>query len=102
MAEYKPNTISISDHDQVSEPKASTQQIGGDHYKNAAIQPGEYVHRNKIGFFAGCVIKRMSRYDKSTGGGAKDLVKAIHEIELILEYDYQTTVAEYKDRVANI
>ena len=36
-------------------------QVGGDHYKNLAIQPAEYIHANNIGFFEGNVIKYVSR-----------------------------------------
>ena len=62
---------------------AFAEQIGGDHYKEMAIQPVEYIHRNGIGFLAGNVIKYISRY--ATKNGLEDLEKAKHYIELLLE-----------------
>ena len=61
-------------------------QVGGDHYKNFAIQPAVFIERNNIPFLDGCVIKRMCRHESKNG--AEDLRKAIHEIELILELRY--------------
>ena len=63
-------------------------QIGGSHYKDLAIQPVEFIDRNKLGFLEGCVIKRAARHDKPTGKGAEDIQKAIHELMLILELRY--------------
>ena len=30
---------------------ALTTQVGGNHYKDMAIQPVEYIHKNGIGYF---------------------------------------------------
>lgn len=38
-------------------------QVGGEHYKNYAIQPVEFITKNKLGFLEGCVIKRICRYE---------------------------------------
>jgi len=65
---------------------ATETQIGGTHYKDFAIQPAEFITRNRIGFLPGCVIKRMCRYQKKNG--LEDLRKAIHEIELMIELEY--------------
>lgn len=60
-------------------------QIAGDHYKSLKIQPIEYIHANGIPFAEGCVIKYVSRWrDK---GGIKDLEKAKHFIELLIELE---------------
>ena len=60
-------------------------QVSGDHYKNLKIQPIEYIHANGIPFAEGCVIKYVSRWrDK---GGIKDLEKAKHFIELLIELE---------------
>lgn len=69
---------------------ASKTQVGGTHYKHMAIQPAEFIHKNKLGFLAGCVIKRVCRHDKthSPEKGREDLEKAIHELELLLEWEY--------------
>ena len=62
-------------------------QEGGSHYKDLAIQPVEYIHANKIGYFEGCVIKYVTRHkDKN---GAADIRKAIHYLELLLELEYK-------------
>lgn len=59
-------------------------QIGGDHYSKMAIQPVEFIERNGLSFLQGCVIKRICRYkDKD---GLKDLMKAKHEIDLMIEF----------------
>ena len=55
-------------------------QIGGTHYKNFRIQPFEFITKNKLSFFQGCVVKYVCRYlnkDK-----IKDLQKIIHYCEL--------------------
>jgi len=59
-------------------------QIGGDHYKGFAIQPIEYIHKNDIGFIAGCIIKRMARFNQIGGKGAQDIEKSIHELDILI------------------
>ena len=61
-------------------------QIGGEHYKNYAIQPVEFITKNKLGFLEGCVIKRICRYEDKNG--LEDLKKAKHEIDLLIELKY--------------
>ncbi len=65
--------------------KALDRQVGGKHYRDMAIQPAEYIMRNGIRFAEGCVIKYVSRWrDK---GGVEDLRKAIHFLEMLIEYE---------------
>jgi hypothetical protein len=64
---------------------ALDRQEGGNHYKGMEIQPAEFITRNNIGFLEGCVIKRMCRWQSKDG--LKDLRKAIHEIELLIEFE---------------
>lgn len=60
-------------------------QIAGNHYKNLKIQPVEYNHSNGIPFIEGCVVKYVTRWrDK---GGIKDLEKARHFIDLLIELE---------------
>lgn len=60
-------------------------QVSGDHYKKLRIQPIEYIHANSIPFPEGSVIKYVTRWrDK---GGIKDLEKAKHFIELLIELE---------------
>lgn len=60
-------------------------QIGGNHYKDLAIQPVEYVHRNGIGYMEGCAIKYLTRWRSK--GGIQDLEKAKHFIDLLIELE---------------
>ena len=62
-------------------------QVAGDHYKNKAIQPIQYIHANNLGFCEGNVIKYVTRHkDKN---GRADIEKAIHYLELLLELEYK-------------
>ena len=60
-------------------------QVAGNHYKDLAIQPVEYIHANSIGYFEGNVIKYVSRWRAKNG--IKDLEKAKHYIELLIELE---------------
>jgi hypothetical protein len=73
--------------DQMKEKRASKKQIGGDHYKDCLIQPVEYIHKNKLDYFEGNVVKYITRHRKK-GDGRKDIEKVIHYAQLILELDY--------------
>ena len=55
-------------------------QIGGSHYKNFYIQPYEFITKNNLSFFQGCVVKYVCRYMKKDK--IKDLEKIIHYCEL--------------------
>lgn len=70
--------------------KASKMQVGGNHYKSAAIQPSEFCELNHMDHLESCVVKRMWRHDKG-GKGKEDIYKAIHECKLILEYKYNVS-----------
>lgn len=65
---------------------ALNEQPGGNHYKDKAIQPVQYIHANGIGFMAGNVVKYITRHQDK--GGAEDVRKAIHYCQLILELEY--------------
>jgi hypothetical protein len=66
--------------------EASSVQVGGAHYKDFAIQPGEFIHRNGIGFLEGNVIKYVCRHKNKNG--KQDLEKAIHYLQLLLQWEY--------------
>lgn len=72
----------IKDNPEVSK-SALDIQIGGDHYKTLATQPIEYILANKLPFSEGCVVKYITRWRAK--GGVKDLEKAKHFIELLIE-----------------
>ena len=64
---------------------ALARQEGGDHYKDMAIQPVEFIHANGIGYFEGNVIKYVTRWrDKA---GITDLKKARHFIDMLIELE---------------
>ncbi len=65
-----------------SEASPLSQQVGGDHYLDMAIQPFEYIHRNGLGFGEGSVIKYVSRWRNKNG--VEDLRKAKQVLELMI------------------
>jgi UDP-3-O-acyl-N-acetylglucosamine deacetylase len=67
---------------------ALNRQEGGDHYKALVIQPIEYIHANNIPFAEGSVIKYITRWRAKNG--IKDLEKAKHFIELLIELETRT------------
>ena len=78
MAQYKPKDVAFN-------KRALDVQVSGNHYKDLAIQPVEYIFANNIGYFEGNVIKYVSRWrDK---GGIADLEKAKHYIDLLIELE---------------
>lgn len=61
-------------------------QVGGKHYKKYAIQPSQYINKNKLLFAEGNVIKYITRHqDKNK---LEDIKKAIHYCQMIIERDY--------------
>lgn len=76
---------------------AKDYQIGGEHYKDMAIQPSEFITRNKLNWHIGNCVKYVCRYKNKHG--YKDLVKAIHYLELELESEYNLTLKEARDQV---
>ena len=79
---------------------ALDKQIGGSHYKDMAIQPVEYIVKNRIPYREANVIKYVSRY--ASKNGLQDLEKARHYLEMLidelsekdaLKSDKNTTVA---------
>ena len=68
-------------------------QIGGDHYRTMAIQPVEFITRNKIPYMEACAIKYLCRWRAKNG--RQDLQKAQHYIELLIEmYDAELKAKE--------
>lgn len=66
-------------------PSAFDLQVGGSHYKDLAIQPTEYIVKNKLNFIEGNVIKYVTRYKLK--GGLEDLKKARHYIDILIELE---------------
>ena len=66
--------------------KHSDKQVGGNHYKGMAIQPTDFIALNDIPFIEGNVIKYVCRHEFKNG--KEDIMKAIHYLNLLLEYKY--------------
>ena len=60
-------------------------QVGGGHYLDFKIQPIEFIFHNQIPFIEGCCIKYLCRWREK--GGAQDLEKVKHYIDLLLEME---------------
>lgn len=71
-----------------STESALTRQPGGTHYRDATIQPVQFIEANGLQFLEGCIVKRATRHDKPTGKGREDIEKIIHEAQLLLELRY--------------
>ena len=69
---------------------ANDRQEGGNHYRNKAIQPWDYIAGNGIGYLEGCAIKYLSRWREK--GGVADLRKARHYIDKLIEMEMQEGV----------
>ena len=65
--------------------QAASQQVGGRHYADMAIQPFHYIHLNGIGFAEGNVIKYVSRWRNKNG--LEDLKKARHFLDMLIEME---------------
>ena len=61
-------------------------QVGGTHYKDMKIQPSEFINENKLLFAEGNAIKYICRH--ASKGEIKDLEKAKHYIDMIIDRDY--------------
>jgi len=62
-------------------------QIGGNHYKDMAIQPIEFTMKNNLNFCQGNIIKYACRYKAKNG--KEDLLKIKHYVDLLIEMEYK-------------
>jgi hypothetical protein len=72
-------------------------QIEGNHYKTLKIQPMEYSLENKLDAAQHTAIKYITRFRSK--GGITDLRKAIHTIEMLIEYEEKQNEAGQRPRV---
>ena len=77
----------IKDGVKLGELSSLLKQVGGDHYKKMAIQPAEFINKNKLLFAEGNAIKYICRHSEK--GGIQDIDKAIHYLEMVKERDYE-------------
>ena len=69
------------------EMDAKSRQVDGDHYQ-LPIQPIDFIVKNNIPFREANVIKYIVRHQNKNG--TKDIEKAMHYLQMILE-DYDVT-----------
>ena len=77
----------INNKVKLGELSSLLKQVGGDHYKKMAIQPAEFINKNKLLFAEGNAIKYICRHSEK--GGIQDVDKAIHYLEMVKERDYK-------------
>jgi hypothetical protein len=65
---------------------AFTRQVDGDHYRTLRIQPAEFITACGLGYLEGSAVKYVVRHRSK--GGAQDIRKAIHCLEMLLELSY--------------
>ncbi len=61
-------------------------QVGGNHYKDLAIQPAQYCQMNQLNAMESSVVKYVTRHQDKDG--VKDIDKAIHCLELLKQMEY--------------
>ena len=71
--------------------KSLSKQIGGSHYKQYKIQPFEFIHKNNLSYFQGCVIKYIVRY-QDKNNPIEDLEKAKEYIDMLIELEQGESV----------
>jgi hypothetical protein len=64
---------------------ALKKQVGGNHYRNMAIQPYEFFHANNVPKIEGDAIQYLLRWREK--GGLQDLEKAIHCVEILIDLE---------------
>lgn len=81
------DNMSDQEWDKKIDARASKRQVGGDHYKKLAIQPAEYCFKNKLNNLESEAVGYITR--NRFKGGKQDIEKAIHTLQLLLEYEYK-------------
>jgi len=66
--------------------KAIDRMVGGSHYKGMVIEPIEFILANDLSYCEANIIKYACRHARK--GGAQDLDKIIHYVELLKENQY--------------
>lgn len=60
-------------------------QIGGNHYKDMAIQPIHFIMGNNLPYCEANIIKYICRYKSKNG--IQDLYKAKHYLDILIEHE---------------
>ena len=61
-------------------------QVDGKNYSKMKVQPAYFINENNLPFAEGNAIKYICRHKQK--GKKKDIEKAIHYLEMIIERDY--------------
>jgi hypothetical protein len=77
------DAVSTPEEEEAFNAIANSQQVGGSHYKDKAIQPWDYIASNGLGYLEGNVVKYVSRWREK--GGLEDLKKAQHYLTKLIE-----------------
>ena len=75
-------------------------QVGGNHYKDFAIQPVEFIHKNSLSFIEGCIVKYVCRWVKLKN--KRDLEKAKHYIDILLEFEEENDEEELDEHYLKV
>ena len=70
--------------------KPSEKQVAGNHYSKLKIQPMQYSLANNLNYAQANAIKYITRYKYKNG--VEDLKKAIHCLELLIEFEQSELV----------
>ena len=75
-------------------PKYSNQakQVGGDHYKQTALQPWDVISAWSLDPWLANVVKYVQRHQRKNG--REDLLKAVHYLEYVIE-NYDLVKSKY-------
>lgn len=71
---------------------ALDKQVGGSHYNGMAIQPMEFAMANQLDYATANVIKYVVRRKGDYVKRIEDLRKAIHCIEILIEFEERKAV----------
>ena len=80
MKTYQEATMTDINMFEEMKNKPQSRQVGGSHYRKFLIQPYEFISKNNLSFFQGCVIKYVCRYLNKNK--IQDLEKIIHYCQL--------------------
>lgn len=65
---------------------ALNKQVSGTHYKDMAIQPAEFCHKNNLNYCECNIIRYVCRHRNKNK--KQDLEKAKHCIDLLIQLEY--------------
>lgn len=78
---------------------ALNEQVGGEHYKDSAIQPAEFCFANNVGKLEGDVIYYTYRWKSKNG--LEDLRKARHTLDILIELEEARQAKEREEVMAS-